>query len=239
MLNKIITLGLIIVLVFSFKPITVYANEQESNMFLTTAPLNLRPTPCTSLERIKLVQPGEVVEVLDFMDGEWFMVNYLGQAGFMYAEFLMPRPIPGQHVVHANPGQVELVQWSEMRYILPQNVPFVAMDVRTGVSFQLISFSHGSHADVFPATPEDTAIFHSIFGEWTWTPRPILVMTGGRTFAASINGMPHGSAMNRGNNMNGHVCIHFQGSLTHNRSLGHEADHQRMVLEAFNTASNW
>ena len=204
--------------------------------YMTTAPLNLRPSPSTNGERILLVQPGRQVEIIDFRDGEWFQVNYNGQRGYMYASYLREMPAHGQHVV---PGTVELLQWSEARNILPQNVPFTAIDTRTGISFQLISFSHGSHADVFPATAEDTEIMRQLFGGWSWATRPIVIALGDRTLAASINGMPHGGAVSRGNNMNGHICIHFQGSRTHNGSRNHENDHQRSVLEAFNTASNW
>jgi len=246
MLKKVSMICMIFIILLA--PINIYANDTVNDTndayipadrpttYVTTAPLNLRPTPCTSGDRITLVQPGRRVEITDFRDGEWYRVNYDGQAGYMYAEFLMQLPPPGQH---AAPGTVELLQWSEARYVLPQNVPFTVIDVRTRMSYQLISFSHGSHADVFPASPEDTEIFRSTFGNWEWSTRPIIIVANGRTLAASINGMPHGGAINRGNNMNGHICIHFQGSLTHNRSLGHEADHQRSVLEAFNTASHW
>ena len=216
----------------------IYDTEIQTT-YMTTAPLNLRPTPCTSGDRLALVQPGHRVEVVDFRDGEWFQVNYNGQFGYMYAEFLMELPASGQHLITA-PGTVELIQWSDARNIIPQNVPFTVVDARTGIRYQLISFSHGSHADVFPATAEDTEILRSTFGSWSWATRPIVIFIGDRALAASINGMPHGGVVeSRNNNMAGHVCIHFQGSLTHNRSLNHERDHQNAVLEAFNTASNW
>jgi len=51
--------------------------------------------------------------------------------------------------------------------------------------------------------------------------------------------MPHGGTPSSSNNMSGHLCIHFQGSRTHNGSVGHERDHQRSVTEAYNTASGW
>ena len=211
--------------------------EEINTTYITTAPLNLRPSPSTSGTRIILVQAGRRVEVVDFRDGEWFFVDVNGQRGYMYARYLRELPAPGQHAAQA--GSVELIQWSEARNIIPKNTPLTIIDVRTQSSFQVISFSHGSHADVFAVTAEDTAIIHSLFGRWQWTTRPILVLVGDRTFAASINGMPHGGGARNGNNMNGHLCIHFQGSRTHNGSVNHERDHQRSVMEAFNTASGW
>jgi len=128
----------------------------------------------------------------------------------------------------------DLLEWSHVRNILPRNTPVMITDVRTGTTYWINSFSHGNHADVFPVSPEDTAALHSTFGgRWTWDTRPIWVHVGERKIAASINGMPHGGGGNRGNNMNGHVCIHFRGSRTHNGSLGHERDHQRSVTEAY------
>ena len=128
----------------------------------------------------------------------------------------------------------KLLEWSYVRTILPRNTPVMITDVRTGITYWVNSFSHGSHADVFPVSPEDTAIIHSTFNNrWTWNTRPIWVHIDGRKIAASINGMPHGGGVNRDNNMNGHLCIHFRGSRTHSGSAAHERDHQNSVTEAY------
>ena len=127
-----------------------------------------------------------------------------------------------------------LLEWSYVSTILPRNTPVTITDVRTGLTYRVNSFSHGSHADVFPVSPEDTATLLRTFnGQWTWDTRPIWVHINGRKVAASINGMPHGGTGNRGNNMNGHICIHFRGSRTHNGSRFHERDHQNSVMEAY------
>jgi len=203
--------------------------------FITTAHVNLRPTPSTDGERILLVNAGRRVEILDFGDGEWFAVEYNGRQGYMSADFLRELPQPGEV------GYVEKIEWSSMRNILPQNTPFTVIDVRTGLSYQMISFSHGNHADVVPATAADTEIFRQTFGgRWDWQPRPVIVLVGDHTVAASINGMPHGgSGGGVSNGMNGHVCLHFLGSRTHNGNRSHERDHQNAIAEAFNTASRW
>ena len=126
-----------------------------------------------------------------------------------------------------------LLEWSYVRNVLPRNTPVKITDVRTGLTYRVISFSHGNHADVFAASPEDTAVlFRTFGGQWSWNTRPIWVHIGDRKVAASINGMPHGGTGNR-NGMNGHVCIHFRGSRTHSGSRFHEQDHQRSVLEAY------
>ena len=203
--------------------------------FITTAALNLRPTPCTSQTRLALVAAGTRVEVTDFRCGEWFAVSHNGMVGYMYSEFLMELPCA---TAIPTPGTVEKLDWSIARTIIPKNTPLTIIDVRTGLTFQIAAFSLGRHADVETLTAEDTAIMLQAFGgRWTWTPRPVLVLVNDRTLAASINGMPHAGWTRPDNNMNGHVCLHFLGSRTHNNTASHERDHQAAVWEAYNTAS--
>jgi len=222
-------------------------DEEEENTpayFRTTANLRLRTGPSLDDDIIRLVPEGSTVRVYDHRDGEWFSVSHNGTMGFMYAEFLALIPAvvqvtedrPGDPVV--NPYGVELVDWSEVRHNLVRNgVPLHVTDVRTGTTFWMVAFSQGRHADVVPLTSSDTEALRSAFGgRWSWEPRAIWVTVDGRTFAASMSGMPHGSSNNRDNGMVGHVCMHFQGSRTHNGNRSHERDHQNRVQEAFNAA---
>ena len=204
----------------------------EPILYMTTTTLNLRAETNTSSTRLALVQPGSRVQVVNYGNGDWFAVIYDGIYGYMYSQFLTRVPAPGTPVTA---GTVELVEWSEARNILTVGTIATIIDVRTGLSYQIASFSNGNHADVETITAEDTAIMLETFGgTWSWATRPILVIVNGRTLAASINGMPHAGSTRSGNNMNGHVCIHFLGSRTHNGSIGHENDHQASVREAFN-----
>ncbi|MCL1862369.1 MAG: SH3 domain-containing protein [Defluviitaleaceae bacterium] len=209
-------------------------DESDPAIFMTTARLNLRPEPTTSSERIALLPAGRRVEVLDFNDGEWYKVDYNGTVGFMYAAHL--REVSDGALAH---GTVELLHWSEAREVLTRGTIFTLVDVRTGLSWQAASFSNGNHADIEPITAEDTATKRQAFGSWTWTPRPVLVLINGRTLAASVNGMPHAGSTRSGNNMNGHVCLHFLGSTTHRPAAQHVRDHQNAVREAYNTARSW
>lgn len=201
---------------------------------MTTSALNLRPTPCTSGERLALIPVGARVEVTDFLCGEWFAVTHNGISGYMYAEFLMEPPVP------AAPGTVELLDWSVVQELITLGTPITIIDVRTGLTYQVASFSNGRHADVEPLTPEDTEIMFQAFGRnWSWATRPVLAIINGRTIAASINGMPHAGSTRHDNNMDGHICLHFLGSRTHNGTASHERNHQASIQEAFDTASNW
>ena len=52
-------------------------------------------------------------------------------------------------------------------------------------------------------------------GKWSWDRRAVFVTIDGINYAASINGMPHGSGSIKDNDFDGHHCIHFTNSRTH------------------------
>jgi len=151
----------------------------------------------------------------------------------LYSHLLEQVAIVAPHIRRDMYGP-QLLNWSYVRNILPMNTPVMVTDVRTGTTFWITSFSHGNHADVYTVSAADTAaLLRTRGGRWSWDTRPVWVHIGDRKVAASMNGMPHGGGGRSGNNMNGHVCIHFRGSRTHNGSWHHERDHQNSILEAY------
>ena len=198
--------------------------------FISTANLRLRTGPSLGADITKTVPRGATIRVLDTRDGQWYAVEFNGIYGYMYADFLLDTA----SMPYVVPGTVEVLPWSYARTIFRHGVPTQITDVRTGITYWVTNFSSGSHADVRPVSPADTdAILRTFNGRWSWNTRPIWVHIDGRTIAASINGMPHGSrAYASVNNMNGHLCIHFYGSRTHNGNRNHERDHQNAVQEA-------
>lgn len=204
-----------------------YEEYQRQTTYITTSALNLRAAPTTNSTRIRTVPAGRRVQVLDFGCGAWFRVEVDGHEGYMYSEFL--RPLPNGAI------DVEQLDWFTSRNTLPLNTPITIMDVRTGLLYDISIFSIGNHADVVPVTAQDTATMREAFGgRWCWEPRPVLVFLGDSVIAASINGMPHGgNGGNTRNNMNGHICLHFTNSRTHNGNRSHERSHQAAVLEAY------
>ena len=216
--------------------------QHLSAPFRTATNLRLRTSPSLDGGVIKTVPQGTVVQVNDFLDGEWFAVEVDGRRGYMYAEHLTGGAATGSSSSRGRPvigpNGVELLEWSYVRTILRTGEDIQITDVRTGTTYTVRSFSNGNHADVETVTADDTAAMLSTYnGTWSWNTRPVWVHIGDRTIAASINGMPHGGGSIRGNNMNGHVCLHFYGSRTHNGSRSHERSHQNSVQEAFRAAS--
>lgn len=126
----------------------------------------------------------------------------------------------------------EYIPWLQADLEMPKYSSFAIVDLETGLRFQGQRRAGSQHADVQPLTKEDTNIMKTIYqGSWSWNRRAVLVKVNGRTFAASMHGMPHGGDGIPGNGFNGHFCIHFLGSVTHgSRSL--DLMHQAMVHKA-------
>jgi len=219
--------------------------EEEIEIFRpvyyrTTANLRLRTGPSLDADIIRTVSSNGIVRVYDRLDGEWFSVYHNGTMGYMNAEFLEYIPdldafLEYLEELRSAIPAVELVDWWDARNtIIRTGVTLHITDVRTGITFNVRSFSNGNHADVETVTQADTdAMLRAYGGRWSWDTRPIWVTVDGRTFAASINGMPHAGSTISGNGMNGHVCIHFLNSRTHSGNRSHERDHQNSVQEAY------
>lgn len=125
----------------------------------------------------------------------------------------------------------ESLKWFGNENTIPKGATVSIKDVYTGKTFQAVRWSGANHMDTEPASKEDTATMKSIYGgSWSWTRRPILVKYNGHVYAASMNGMPHGTST-ISNGFDGHFCIHFTGSKTHGTDKV-DSDHQSCVQTA-------
>ena len=156
-------------------------------------------------------------------EGQWGLINTNG-------ELIVPMAHSREDITLAMnvlalpaglvPANVEQLHWNEVQQVLPLRTPIRILDIGTGIYFYVSSMSNGNHADVEPVTATDTALLMEAFGGVeTWGGRPVWVTVGNRTFSASIHSMPHAQSTIAGNNMDGHVCLHFYGSTTHNTNL--------------------
>ena len=114
---------------------------------------------------------------------------------------------------------------------IPKGATFKVKDIKTGIVFTCKRWSGANHLDAEPLTTSDTGKMRKIFGHWSWRRRAVLVKYNGHVYAASMNGMPHGTQTIKGNNFNGHFCIHFKGSKTHGSGKV-DSMHQSCVKEA-------
>ena len=125
----------------------------------------------------------------------------------------------------------ESLNWFKHPDRIPHHATFKVKDIKTGKIFNVKRWTGANHADCEPATASDTKIMKSIYGHWSWKRRPILVKYNGHVYAASMNGMPHGTQTIKNNNFNGHFCIHFTGSKTH-ASKKVDSQHQSCIKTA-------
>lgn len=129
--------------------------------------------------------------------------------------------------------KTEVLDWyaDNVSRLIPKNAHFTIKDVKTGKTFNAVRWSGGDHMDTEPASSADTAVIKSIYGgSFSWKRRPILIKYNGHVYAASMNGMPHGTTT-ISNGFDGHFCIHFKNSKTHGTDKV-DAEHQNCVSQA-------
>ena len=127
---------------------------------------------------------------------------------------------------------VEKIDWytGGIQSIWATGTVAIITDVYTGISFRAQRLYGDAHADCEPLTTADTAAICAIYKVsnaqeisdreqelQSYKRRPLWVTIGGRTFAASMYGVPHNFAGDRipDNNYNGQFCVHFVNSRVH------------------------
>jgi len=183
-----------------------------------------------------VVRPGDTLYDLarrfDITVSELAAINNIRDPALIKVGQELLVPAPGTVVSRGERGACEMLHWDTVNRIFKVGSIATVIDVRTGLSFRVRRRGGSLHADVEPYNKEDTAIMKGIYGgSWSWDRRPIIVRIGGRSIAASMNGMPHGGQSLGNNNFNGHFCLHFAGSKLHNSRKSCPL-HQKCVREA-------
>lgn len=126
----------------------------------------------------------------------------------------------------------EVVEWSEVKEQLAPGAAFLVYDFNTGVSWNMVFTGGENHAEVECASAEDTYVYFKTFGDaFNYSKRPVVVELGGRLVAASLQGYPHGEDQIANNDMPGHACLYFNGSLSHVGGFP-DVEHQALVYKA-------
>ncbi len=113
-----------------------------------------------------------------------------------------------------------IVSWSEVMSMLRDGESYSVVDCYTGVGFDLVFTGGANHAEMEAATAEDALNFNYICGSaHNYLKRPIVITIDGQPIAASIQCYPHGDDSVADNDMAGHVCVFFEGSVSHVGSL--------------------
>jgi peptidoglycan hydrolase-like protein with peptidoglycan-binding domain len=118
----------------------------------------------------------------------------------------------------------------------PKGTTAKVTDLNSGTTYQVQRIGGENHAEVETATKADTKNFLKTFDKdagktYTWEKRAVTVEVGGKTFAASIFGWPHGESTISGSDMPGHVCLYFSGSFSDIYGIK-DPEHDAMVQKA-------
>lgn len=131
---------------------------------------------------------------------------------------------------------VEKSDWftGDIQNVWANNSVAILTDVYTGISFKAQRLYGGNHADAEPVDTADTAAICAIYGVnkpqeiedreqelQSYRRRPTWVTVGGRTFCASVYGIPHNYDGDRipNNGYTGQFCVHFTNSRTHTTNI--------------------
>ena len=130
-------------------------------------------------------------------------------------------------------SEVRNANWySEIRARAKAMPNVVIYDPDTGLHFNLHMFSFGKHADCETPTAADTAVLNQICGVNKWTPHFVwVIFTDGRVYIASIHSHGHGVDHTSGNDLEGHICLHYPRVMTEAEATGpYAVSHQKEIL---------
>ena len=148
----------------------------------------------------------------------------------------------------------DAVWFGDINQIFARETDAVVRDILTGRTFEIRRTFGTNHADIEPLTVADAQTMYEIWGGHSWERRAVLVYVDGYILPGSLTNFPHagldsapalttvngrsggyGRGLNfdavKGNGVDGHMCLHFAGSLIHGSNRSNAA-HQQRVREA-------
>lgn len=154
-----------------------------------------------------------------------------------------PAPVPEAQPTFTAPraSEVRYANWyTEIRPIAQRLRNVVIYDFITGKHYNFRFFSLGKHADGDTPTKEDTAIMNSIMGANNWTPRPVwVIFSDGRVYMASTHSHGHETDYTSGNDLTGHLCVHFPREMDEAALTGpYAVSHQNAILAGWDLTKN-
>lgn len=125
-----------------------------------------------------------------------------------------------------------LVNWNELKGDLEIGKGYDITDYNTSKSFRVVYVGGENHAEVECESAADTAMMLEVFGgEFNYSKRPMLFKLNDKLIAASMQGQPHGEDYVSRNEMSGHMCLYFEGSLSNVGKLP-DAEHIKQLYIA-------
>ncbi|MGI6175632.1 MAG: peptidoglycan-binding domain-containing protein [Christensenellales bacterium] len=154
----------------------------------------------------------------------------------VYAARAIRAPLPSSAVLNG-PGSTRQqaagasIDWESASSLIQLDKKHAIIDFNTSVEFEVYRTGGVSFAYIEPCTDGDAAALKGLFAENSWEKRAVLINIGGVLYAASMSGAPYGSDVVKNNNMDGHVELFLDGSVSELNGLP-DMDHQRMIQRA-------
>ncbi|NLB61579.1 MAG: peptidoglycan-binding protein, partial [Clostridiales bacterium] len=125
-----------------------------------------------------------------------------------------------------------IVVWDTIKSELIVGKSYRVMDYNTGKVFFMTYTGGTNHAEMECTSSKDMEIFLQVFGGVVnYSKRPVVIGVSGKDVAASLFGFPHGTDTITNNDMDGHTCMFFQGSVSHVGGIA-DVEHQRQIYAA-------
>ncbi|MBR5111204.1 MAG: peptidoglycan-binding protein [Clostridia bacterium] len=136
-------------------------------------------------------------------------------------------------------SQLKLLSWQkEIKPKVRAGQTITIFDPNTSLSWKLVLYSLGNHADSQPATWRDTQIMNRSFGDTSWTIHPVYVMLpDGQWTMATMHNRPHLYGSITDNGFGGHLCVHFLRDMSEARKNdpNYGVNNQVMLRNAWKT----
>ena len=169
------------------------------------------------------------------IDGNFYQVTNGKAYAYIQKSAISPNK-PSDTTILAS--KVELVNWSAGNKLMKVGGYVQIYDIKTGIIFRAYRRGGSNHAELEPATSEDTEKLLKISGgQFSWASRAVIVYTGSTYIAGAINTMPHGDQTIRNNDFNGQFCLHLPGSKTHETNVENPS-HQAAIKYAYAWATS-
>ena len=116
----------------------------------------------------------------------------------------------------ATPKKIQLLHWqNDIKPTVKAGETILVFDPQTNLSWNLVFYSLGRHADSQPATWQDTQIMNRSFGSTSWAIHPVYVkLPSGVWTIATMHNRPHLYGSITANGFGGHLCVHFLRTMT-------------------------
>lgn len=134
-------------------------------------------------------------------------------------------------------AEVRFADWyNEIRTQAKLMPDAIIYDYKTGLHYNVHMFSFGKHCDAEPITASDTAIMYQIMGMENWDPHAVwVILSDGKVYMASTHSHGHQVDIIAGNNLEGHICIHFPRTLSdeEKETMPYALSHQQEILRGW------